>query len=73
MKEPRQPRRLRRPSQPVAPQDASLQAARPDWRRHGWRILALWALVLAPYSNSFKSGMVFDNAVVIGQDAASRR
>jgi tetratricopeptide (TPR) repeat protein len=68
MKEPRQPRRLRRPSQPVVPRDASLQAARPEWRRHGWRILALWALVLAPYSNSFQSGMVFDNAVVIARD-----
>src|ERR1035438_842426 len=72
MKEPRQPRRLRRPSQPVAPQDPSLQAAHPAWHRRTWCILALWALVLAAYSNSFQSGMVFDNAVVIAQDARLR-
>jgi tetratricopeptide (TPR) repeat protein len=35
-------------------------------------MLALWALVLAAYSNSFQSGMVFDNAVVIARDVRIR-
>jgi tetratricopeptide (TPR) repeat protein len=64
-KEPRKPRRSRR----AAPQDLSAPPAHPAWRRHAWRILALWALVLAAYSNSFQSGMVFDNAVVIALDS----
>jgi tetratricopeptide (TPR) repeat protein len=69
MKEPRKPRRLRRVSQPVARQDPSLQAPHPAWRRHAWRLLALWALVLAAYSNSFQAGLVFDSALVISEDA----
>jgi len=39
-------------------------AARP----HVWRILGLWALALAAYSNSFRAGMTLDNATVILQD-----
>src|SRR5271157_5991447 len=59
MKETRKPRRSRRASQPEA---------HPAWRRHAWRVLALWALVLAAYSNSFQTGLVFDNAVTITRD-----
>ena len=32
-------------------------------------MMALWALVLAAYSNSFQAGLVFDSAAVISQDA----
>jgi tetratricopeptide (TPR) repeat protein len=32
-------------------------------------MLALWALVLAAYSNSFQAGLVFDNSPLILQDA----
>jgi protein O-mannosyl-transferase len=39
------------------------------WRRHGWRILALWALVAAAYSNSFQAELVFDSAEAILRDA----
>ena len=60
MKGPREPRRLRRASLPVAPDR--------DWR-HAWRLLALWALVLAAYSNSFQAGLVLDSPMVISQDA----
>jgi tetratricopeptide (TPR) repeat protein len=35
---------------------------------HLWRILALWALVALAYSNSWRAGLVFDNAFVIGND-----
>jgi Tfp pilus assembly protein PilF len=69
MKETRKPRRVRRASQPVAREDPSLQAADRARRRHAWRMLALWALVLAAYSNSFQAGLVFDSAAVISQDA----
>jgi tetratricopeptide (TPR) repeat protein len=49
-----------------------LRAAHRTWRRHAWRVLALWALVLAAYSNSFEAGLVFDNAKVISRDARIR-
>jgi tetratricopeptide (TPR) repeat protein len=38
------------------------------WRRHGWRLLAIWGLVFVAYSNSFQAALVFDNASVIGED-----
>jgi len=68
MKETRKPRRLRRASPPAAPEDSSFQAAYPAWRRHAWRLLALWALVFAAYSNSFQAGLVFDSAMAITRD-----
>ncbi|MGA2269027.1 MAG: hypothetical protein ABSH44_11215 [Bryobacteraceae bacterium] len=72
MKETRKRRRLRRASQPVAREDSSFRAADRAWRRHAWRMLALWALVLAAYSNSLQAGLVFDSAIVISQDARIR-
>jgi protein O-mannosyl-transferase len=80
MKETRKRRRLRQASQPVAPpvaqpgarEDSSLRAADRAWRPHAWRLLALWALVLAAYSNSIPAGLVFDSAAVISQDARIR-
>jgi len=42
------------------------------WRRHGWRLLAIWGLVFVAYSNSFQSALVFDNASVIGEDPRIR-
>jgi tetratricopeptide (TPR) repeat protein len=72
MKETRKPRRVRRPSQPAAREVPSVPAAHPAWRRHAWRMAALWALVLAAYSNSFQTGLVFDSAIVILQDARIR-
>jgi tetratricopeptide (TPR) repeat protein len=72
MKATRKPRRLRQASQPVGAEDSSVQAARLAWRRHAWRMLALCALVLATYSNSFQAGLVFDNSEVISRDARIR-
>src|ERR1019366_9401595 len=72
MKATRKPRRLRQASQPVPPEGSSFRAAHRTWRRHVWCMLALWALVLAAYSNSFQAGLVFDNAKVISQDARIR-
>ena len=42
------------------------------WRRHGWRLLAIWGLVFVAYSNSFQAALVFDNASVIGEDPRIR-
>ena len=44
-------------------------AARADWRWHALAILALWALALAAYSNSFQAGFVFDNERAILRDS----
>ena len=44
----------------------------PGWRRHVWRLAAVWALTFAAYSNSFHAGLVFDNASVIGEDPRIR-
>jgi tetratricopeptide (TPR) repeat protein len=38
-------------------------------RPHVWRVAGLWALALLAYSNSFRSGMVLDNALAILRDA----
>jgi hypothetical protein len=35
-------------------------------------VLALWALILAAYSNSFQAGLVFDNAGTIAGDTRIR-
>ncbi|MGA3240583.1 MAG: tetratricopeptide repeat protein [Bryobacteraceae bacterium] len=42
-------------------------------RRHGWRLLSIWVLLLIAYSNSFQAGLVFDNSSVIGQDPRIRQ
>ncbi len=47
----------------------SVGAAHPAWRRHAWRLLALWALVVVAYSNSFQAGLVYDSSRAITQDA----
>ena len=72
MKETRKPRRLRPAPLPAAPEDTSRRAPHLPWRRHAWRVLALWTLVLAAYSNSFRAGLVFDSAKVVSEDARIR-
>jgi tetratricopeptide (TPR) repeat protein len=47
-------------------------AKRPAWQRHVWRLAAIWGLVLIAYSDSFPSGLVLDNAAIIGQDPRTR-
>ena len=69
MKATRKPRRLRQTARPATAEGASLDAERGSWRRHAWRALGLWALVLAAYSNSFQAGLIFDNSKVILRDA----
>ena len=38
------------------------------WRGHLWRILVLWLVIFAAYSNCFHTGLVFDNAKLIVED-----
>ena len=64
--------RLAKPSRESgAPSPATKGNERP-WRRHAWRLLALWGLVLIAYSNSFHAALVFDNGPVIGDDPRIR-
>src|SRR5262245_58773175 len=39
---------------------------------HHWRVLALCLVALAAYSNSFRTGLIFDNATIILQDTRIR-
>src|SRR5208283_4898977 len=68
MREPRRPRSSRKATQPAPPPSTDISVA----RGHGWHLVALGILVLASYSNSFRAGMVFDNAPVIAQDLRIR-
>ena len=65
-------RRSREALRPVARQPVEA-AQRPNWQRHGWRLLAIWGLLFIAYSNSFQAGLVLDNAPVIGQDPRIRQ
>ena len=70
MKETRKPRRLRQAGPPApSPQPPAPGPRPPAWRRHGWRLLALWVVVLAAYSSSFQTGLVFDSAMVVTGDS----
>src|SRR5690242_8705106 len=57
---------------PPADASPSLPRAAWEWRPHAWRLLALWLLALAAYSNSFRSGLVLDNSVIVGEDPRLR-
>jgi tetratricopeptide (TPR) repeat protein len=65
----------RRPPQappPVATKKLVAGGADSTLWRHGWRLLALWILVFAAYSNSFSAGLIFDSNPVIEQDPRIR-
>jgi len=42
------------------------------WRPHVLRILAIWALAVLAYSNSFRGGLVLDNSFAVAQDTRVR-
>ncbi len=65
--------RAREALRPTAKQPAPAADRRQPWRRHGWRLLAIWGLVAIAYSNSFQSGLVFDNSSIIGRDPRIRQ
>ncbi len=66
-------RRNREALRQEANQPAAAAPKRPGWAGRGWPLLAIWGLVLAAYSNSFQSGLVLDNASLIGQDPRIRQ
>ncbi|MBZ5618027.1 MAG: cupin domain-containing protein [Acidobacteriia bacterium] len=66
-------RRSRETLRPAAKQPVAAAGERQGWRRHGWRLLAIWGLLFIAYSNSFQAGLVFDNSSVIGQDPRIRQ
>src|SRR5579871_6893455 len=68
-------RKLQRPSGRSSAADRESPESSPGdsfLTRHGWRLLALLALVTIAYFRSFDSGLVFDNSVVIGADTRIR-
>src|SRR5271165_2027666 len=66
-------RRSRQETWPATTEHVSTEDRRRTWRRHGWRLLAIWGLVLIAYSNSSQSGLVFDNFSIIGRDPRIRQ
>src|SRR5437868_11793088 len=50
---------------PPSPPEPGPPAAPPVWRKHALRIAALWMIALIAYSNSFSSGFVFDNSILM--------
>src|ERR1035438_2456087 len=65
--------RPREALRPAIKELGATEERRRGWRRHAWRLLAIWGLVLIAYSNSSQSGLVFDNSSVIGRDPRIRQ
>src|SRR5271157_3715075 len=66
-------RKSRQASRPAATPGSLAGGRGRPWRRHAWRLLAIWGLVLVAYSNSFQGALVFDSASVIGRDPRIRQ
>jgi tetratricopeptide (TPR) repeat protein len=66
------PRRTREAPPPAATQHFAGKLVRQVSGQHGRRLLLLWALTLAAYSNSFQGAPVFDNAPALLQDPRIR-
>ena len=66
-------RKPRLASTPSAATGSTTKGTGPAWRRHLWRLLPIWGLVLVAYSNSFQGALVFDSAPVIAQDPRIRQ
>jgi tetratricopeptide (TPR) repeat protein len=66
------PRRTREAPSPAATQHFAGKLVSQVSGQHGRRLLLLWALTLAAYSNSFQGAPVFDNAPALLQDPRIR-
>ena len=64
-------RATRAPQTAVAASKVPAQP-KPEWMQHLWRVLLVLAVVFAAWSNCFRSGLVFDNAFIIGDDPRIR-
>jgi tetratricopeptide (TPR) repeat protein len=65
------PRRTREAPPPAAKPHFAGKLVSQVWSQHG-RLLLLWALTLAAYSNSFQGAILFDNAPALLQDPRTR-
>ncbi len=72
MRKNQKPRRTREAPPPIAKQHSVRKTVSQVWSRHGRRLLLLWALTLAAYSNSFHTAIVFDNAPALLDDPRIR-
>lgn len=61
--------RIRPSAAAEAPASVKPAPVIPRWRHHAIPLLVLWGLALAAYSNSFRSGLIYDNDSVIVRDA----
>ena len=55
-------------AEPVEPIIEQAVPAPVAWRPHAWRVLAVWIVALAAYSNSFGGKLAFDNEIAIARD-----
>ena len=53
---------------PSVPARSIIAADHQRWRPHAPSILLLWTFLLLAYSNSFRTGLIFDNRLAILQD-----
>jgi len=56
----------------VQPKAPAAALPKTEWRRHFLILLGLWVAALAFYSNSFQTGLPFDNALIVGNDPRVR-
>ena len=65
-------RKVREETTPGSTELMKTDDRRREWRRHFWRLLAIWSVVLIAYCNAPQSGLVFDNSSIIGRDPRIR-
>ncbi len=53
--------------------DAITPERKHGWQKHGWRLFAIWGLLFIAYSDSFRAGLVLDNASIIARDPRIRQ
>jgi protein O-mannosyl-transferase len=66
------PRRPLRANQPAPPHDIASGRLNPSWRAHGRRVFLIWIVLFAAYSNSFRTELTLDNALMIADDPRIR-
>ncbi len=72
MRKTQKPRRTREAPTPVARRSFTRKIVNLVWSQHGRRLLLLWALTLAAYSNSFQGGIFYDNTAALLDDPRIR-
>jgi len=60
---------MKKAPEKTKPHRETLPSQKTEWRRRLLPVIALWVCALAAYSNSFRTGLPFDNEWVIQQDS----